>query len=51
MEEANWEDMVLLPCYHRRDERFAYDWVDIEPYGASGGSRQKFNQVTIGERS
>ncbi|WP_256297893.1 ABC transporter substrate-binding protein [Haloarchaeobius salinus] len=51
MEEANWEDMVLLPCYHRTDERFVYDWVDIDPYGASGGSRQKYTQATIGERS
>ncbi|WP_257299794.1 ABC transporter substrate-binding protein [Haloarchaeobius sp. FL176] len=51
MEEAMWEDMILLPCYHRTDERFVYDWVDIDPYGASGGSRQKYNQVTIGERS
>jgi len=51
MEEAMWEDMILLPCYHRTDERFAYDWVDIDSYGAGGGSRQKYNQVTIGERS
>ncbi|WP_439028463.1 ABC transporter substrate-binding protein [Haloarchaeobius sp. DT45] len=51
LEEANWEDMVLLPAYHRVDERFAYDWVDINKFGAGGTSRQKFNTVSVGDRS
>ncbi|WP_435361382.1 ABC transporter substrate-binding protein [Haloarchaeobius sp. DFWS5] len=51
LEKANWEDMLILPAYHRVDERFAYDWVDIDRFGGGGGSRQKYNKVTIGDRS
>ncbi|WP_435359900.1 ABC transporter substrate-binding protein [Haloarchaeobius sp. DFWS5] len=51
MEEANWEDMVLLPAYHSVAERFAYPWVDMPRTGAGGGSRMKFNNVKINERS
>ncbi|MCT9095325.1 ABC transporter substrate-binding protein [Haloarchaeobius sp. HME9146] len=50
LEEANWEDMVLLPAYHAVDERFAYDWVDIPKFGGGGDSRQKYNTVSIGSR-
>ncbi|WP_435362723.1 hypothetical protein [Haloarchaeobius sp. DYHT-AS-18] len=50
LEEANWEDMVLLPAYHAVDERFAYDWVDIPKFGGGGDSRQKYNAVSIGSR-
>lgn len=50
MEEANWEDVVFLPIYHRTDERFWYDWVDIPRFGGAGTSRQMLNTVTIGER-
>ncbi|WP_435334780.1 ABC transporter substrate-binding protein [Haloarchaeobius sp. TZWWS8] len=50
LEKANWEDMVILPAYHRVDERFAYDWVDIDKFGGGGSSRQKYNQVMIGDR-
>jgi peptide/nickel transport system substrate-binding protein len=51
MEEANWEDVVFLPVYHRTDERMWYDWVDIPRFGGAGGSRQMYNQVTLGERN
>jgi len=50
MEEAMWDDMVLLPMYHSTSERFWYDWVDVPRFGGGGGSRQKYNAVTIGER-
>lgn len=50
IEEANWEDVAFLNVYHRVGERFWYDWADITPYGGMGGSRQKYNNVTIGER-
>ncbi|WP_267641886.1 ABC transporter substrate-binding protein [Haloarchaeobius amylolyticus] len=50
LEEANWQDMVLLPAYHAVSERFAYDWVDVNKYGAGGDSRQKLHKVRIGNR-
>jgi peptide/nickel transport system substrate-binding protein len=51
MEEANWEDVVLLPVYHRVDQRFNYQWVDIAPFGGGGPSRMKMNNVTVGDRN
>ncbi|WP_435365211.1 ABC transporter substrate-binding protein [Haloarchaeobius sp. DYHT-AS-18] len=51
MEEAMWEDMILLPTYHSVSERFAYDWVDMPRTGAAGGSRMKFNNVYLNDRS
>ncbi|WP_257299279.1 ABC transporter substrate-binding protein [Haloarchaeobius sp. FL176] len=51
MEEALWDDMILLPAYHRADERMAYDWVDMPRVGAGGGSRQKLNNVYLNDRS
>ncbi len=50
MEEANWEDVAMLPTYHRMDERFKYKWVDCPRFGGAGFSRQMFNNVKIGER-
>jgi ABC-type oligopeptide transport system substrate-binding subunit len=47
IEEANWSDMAMLPIYHSLGERFAYNWVDIPPYGGMGSSRQKKNEVKI----
>jgi peptide/nickel transport system substrate-binding protein len=47
IEEANWEDVVFLNVYHRVDERFWYDWVDIPRFGSAGGSRQKHNHTSI----
>jgi peptide/nickel transport system substrate-binding protein len=51
IEEANWEDVGFLNIYHALGERFSYDWVDVEPYGGMGTSRQMYNEVTISERS
>jgi peptide/nickel transport system substrate-binding protein len=50
IEEANWEDVGFLNVYHSLNERFWYDWVDIDPPGAMGGSRQKYNNVTLKSR-
>ena len=50
MEEANWEDVVFLPAYHRMDERFSYEWVDAPKFGGGGTSRQMFNNVKISDR-
>jgi len=50
MEEAMWEDMVLLPMYHSTSERMWYDWVDIPRFGGGGGSRQKNWKVVVSER-
>ncbi len=47
MEEANWEDVVLLPVYHELDELYHYDWVDIQPFGDAGFSRMKLNNVKL----
>jgi ABC-type oligopeptide transport system substrate-binding subunit len=47
MEEANWSDVAMLPLYHSLGERFAYNWVDIPPYGGMGPSRQKKDEVKI----
>ena len=51
MEEANWEDVSVIPIYHVLGERFWYDWADVPPYGGMGGSRQKYNAVKIGQRN
>jgi peptide/nickel transport system substrate-binding protein len=47
MEEAIWEDAILLPLYHRIDERFAYEWVEAPGFGSAGSSRQAFDRVVI----
>ena len=41
IEEANWEDVVLVNAFHGATERFAYDYVDAPKFGAMGTSRQK----------
>ncbi|WP_458207620.1 ABC transporter substrate-binding protein [Haladaptatus sp. NG-SE-30] len=51
MEEANWEDVTFLPVYHRVDEEFSYQWVDIPKFGAAGASRQMYNTTTVGSRN
>jgi peptide/nickel transport system substrate-binding protein len=43
IEEANWEDVVLVNAFHGATERFAYDYVDAPKFGAMGTSRQKVN--------
>ncbi|SHG56863.1 peptide/nickel transport system substrate-binding protein [Halobaculum gomorrense] len=49
MEEANWEDVALLPLYHPIDERFAYDDVTVDPFGGLGSTYQEYNTVVKGE--
>ena len=52
IEEANWEDVVFLNVYHRVDERFWYEWLDVPRFGGAGGSRQKHNHTKlVGDRS
>jgi peptide/nickel transport system substrate-binding protein len=51
IEEANWEDVGFLNVYHQLGERFSYDWVDVEPYGGMGPSRQKHHKTMLGERN
>ncbi|WP_276302517.1 ABC transporter substrate-binding protein [Halorussus lipolyticus] len=47
IEEANWEDVVFLPVYHRTDERFWYQNVDVERFGGAGTSRQMYNTTDL----
>jgi len=50
IEDANWEDVAMLPVYHRLNELFWYDHLDITPPAGMGPSRQKMNTVSLGER-
>jgi peptide/nickel transport system substrate-binding protein len=49
IEEANWEDVGFLPTYHRKEERFKYEWVDCPRFGGGSTSRQKYNSVSLSE--
>ncbi len=51
IEEANWQDVVFLPVYHRLDQEFRYQWVDMPKFGSAGPSRQMYNKTTIGQRN
>ncbi|WP_121821218.1 ABC transporter substrate-binding protein [Halostella salina] len=44
MEQANWEDIVLLPVLHPVIETMWYDTLDVPMHGSVG--RQKYNTVT-----
>jgi len=50
MENANWEDVAMLPVYHELTELFWYDHVDFTPPAGMGPSRQKMNTVSLGDR-
>ena len=43
MEEANWEDAVLINAFHGATERFSYKYLHAPEFGAMGPSRQKYN--------
>jgi peptide/nickel transport system substrate-binding protein len=43
MEEANWEDVVLVNAFHSSTERFMYDHMNAPKFGAMGPSRQMYN--------
>jgi peptide/nickel transport system substrate-binding protein len=45
MEEANWEAAGLVPVTHPVDERFAYDGVDVDPFGSLGHTYQEYDRV------
>ncbi|ELZ88523.1 putative dipeptides/oligopeptides ABC transporter periplasmic substrate-binding protein [Haloferax elongans ATCC BAA-1513] len=49
MEEANWDDVALLPLYHPVDERFVYDGVDVAPFGGLGSSHQEYDSAVKGD--
>ncbi len=51
LEEANWEDVVLLPAYHPVVEAFYYPWVDLPKTGPAGFAKRMYDQVRVGERS
>lgn len=50
LENANWEDVAMLPVYHELRELFWYDHVDFTPPAGMGPSRQKMNTVSLGDR-
>jgi ABC-type oligopeptide transport system substrate-binding subunit len=50
MEQANWEDVSILPLYHVLNERFMYSWAQVPPYGGMDVSRQKFNHARIAQQ-
>ena len=43
MEEANWEDAVMIPLDHSFEDRMSYDLVDLPMFGGAGRSRQMLN--------
>ena len=45
MEEANWEDVVVLNTFHGATERFAYKYLHAPKYGAMGASRMMYNTI------
>lgn len=47
IEEAVRDDMVLLPLYHSKGERWWYDYVDIPELGALGSHHQQYNEVEV----
>ncbi|MFB6253117.1 MAG: ABC transporter substrate-binding protein, partial [Halobacteriaceae archaeon] len=48
MEEANWEDVSMVPVYHSVGDEFWYDRVTYPtPYGGMGRSRQRFTDISI----
>ncbi|WP_207586510.1 ABC transporter substrate-binding protein [Halomontanus rarus] len=49
IEEAIWEDAIMMPLYHNLEERFHYEHVDIEPFGGMGGYQVVYNDVSLNE--
>lgn len=45
LEEANWEDVGILPLFHRTEERFVRDGVTVDPFGGMGSHRQAFDDA------
>lgn len=51
IEKANWEDAVMITTFHSTAEHMDYPWLDKPRVGAMGSSRQKWNNVKVGDRS
>jgi ABC-type transport system substrate-binding protein len=51
IEEANWEDVVLVPIFHGFGHYYTYEWNNEPKYGAMGNSRATHNNVVIEDRS
>lgn len=51
IEKANWEDAVMITTFHSTAEHFDYPWLAKPRVGAMGSSRQKWNNVKVGDRS
>lgn len=45
MEEANWEDAMVLMTHHSATEQFYYDNTHYKKFGGMGRSRGKFNDT------
>lgn len=45
MEEANWEDAMVLPTHHSATEFFYYQDTHYEKIGGMGRSRNKYNDT------
>lgn len=50
-EQANWEDMALLPLWNDYSDMFSYNWAEIPKYGGMDISRVKYNDAKVGQRS
>jgi len=46
MEQANWEDVVLLNFYNPIRQWFSYDWVNYPTFGGAGFTSMKQNHTT-----
>ena len=47
MEEAIRDDMILLPLFHGKSERFSYEWVDMPEMGPLGSHHQQYHNVEL----
>ncbi len=46
MEEANWEDAMIIPTHHNVEEQFSFQDVHIpDKFGGMGRSRSKHNTI------
>ncbi len=50
IEQANWDDAVLLPVMHNIEQSYSYEWLDTPRFGAMGPSRKKSHRTEIGDR-
>ncbi|WP_255151648.1 ABC transporter substrate-binding protein [Halorarius halobius] len=43
MEEANWEDVILVPTFHANSQPMWYNGTHVPVHGSMGPSRQSYN--------